>query len=193
MFFPHSQTEPGKGQIASRYHPLFRGETSGKCPPSPSLVRIYCVLEIFPKRDITVVLKHRYSSTCGASSLCHRKKNPTSATEVGNDYLRPPHRYDSFLLPHLNIEFLLQFLLPHPNIEFLREFILPSYWIFFHHWCGDLFLLHLNSEFLLPFPLLHQYDGFLAPIMGVFHPLSCAIPGASYYYQEVLPSSSYFV
>ena len=48
---------------------LIGGDISGKFPPSPSLVGVCRVIEISPKRDITVVSKHSSGSACGASCL----------------------------------------------------------------------------------------------------------------------------
>ena len=50
VFFSYSQTESRKGQIASRSHPLFRGEISGKRPPSPSLVGVCLCFRDIPER-----------------------------------------------------------------------------------------------------------------------------------------------
>ena len=73
VFYP-ILLEFGKGQVASRSHPLFRGDISGKRPPSPSLVGVACVWKISLKRDITVVYCRdwnilRYSQQCWFSLI----------------------------------------------------------------------------------------------------------------------------
>ena len=69
VFIFHSYTESGKGQVASKSRPLFRGGISGKFPPKSSLVGVCRVLEISPKRDIKVVSKHISGSACGSIYL----------------------------------------------------------------------------------------------------------------------------
>ena len=55
VFPSYSQTESGKGQVASRSHPLLSGEISDKRPPNPSLVGVFLCFRDIPETGYYIV------------------------------------------------------------------------------------------------------------------------------------------